>query len=239
MATEDGFNPGDPLPLFLSADEPEQGIRNDRAVISLRGLKASILAATVIAFGVAAWVGNPMTLSADVAALLGDKSAPQPVTDQSTPMIQSAVFRSTADAEALPPTAKDPPSRETSASEPVSQTQTENGEPSPEALFREFQAWAAEQDARALVKPAQDTPAPVVENVPALVRPVQKLRRAGSVRNARAEIRHANVRRQYERVQARPVQDARVQNQSVQNSEAPSFLQSLNPFAASPSQRGP
>jgi len=38
MATKDGFDPGDPLPLFLSADEPDQGIGNDKPVIPLRGL---------------------------------------------------------------------------------------------------------------------------------------------------------------------------------------------------------
>ena len=36
MATKDGFDPDDPLPLFLSADEPEPGIESDRAVVSLR-----------------------------------------------------------------------------------------------------------------------------------------------------------------------------------------------------------
>src|ERR1700745_2625296 len=51
MATKDGFYPGDPLPLFLSTDEPEQNSTdqpnqntgNDRPVILLRVLKAGIL----------------------------------------------------------------------------------------------------------------------------------------------------------------------------------------------------
>jgi hypothetical protein len=237
MATNDRFDPDGPLPLFLSADEPEQAIRNDRAVISLRGLKASILAATATAFGIAAWVGNPVTLSADFTALLG-KSVPQPVTDQPTPIIHTAIIQPTAEAEALPTTAKEAPPREISASEPASQTtQAENSQPSLEALFKEFRAWAAEQDARALAKPVQDDPAPVVEDAPAPVRSMQKHRRAArSIRNARAEI--WRVRRQNERVQARAVQNA-AQNQSVQNAEAPSFLESLNPFGASPPQRGP
>jgi hypothetical protein len=236
MVAKDGFDSGDPLPLFLSADEPEQGIGNDKAVISLRGFTASLLVAAAIATGIAI-LSDQVTLFAGVTASLVDKSAPQPATDQPTPTIQSAVIQSTDAAEALPPTAKDAPTREISATETAGQTQTENSEASSEALFREFQAWAAEQEARALAKPVQDAPAPVVENAPAPVRPMQKHRRARSVHNARAEIRHvqehrANVQRR--RVQARPVQDARAQTQSVQNAEPPSFLESLNPFAAWP-----
>jgi hypothetical protein len=51
------------------------------------------------------------------------------------------------------------------------QTRTENSGLSSEALFREFQAWSVEQDARALA-------APVVKNAPASVRSVQKQRAA-------------------------------------------------------------
>ena len=245
MATEDGFDSSDPLPLFLSADESDQSIGNDEAVISLRGLMACILVAAAIATGIAL-LSNRVTLFAGVTASPVDKSAPQPDTDQSTPIIQSAVIQSTTDAEALPPTAKDAPTREISASEPASQTKTENseassGEPSHEALFREYQAWAAEQDARALAKPAQDAPAPVVDSQ-APVLPQQKQRRARSVHNTREDIRRVQERRAYvrqknDRIQARSVQDARAQAQPVQNAEPPSFLDSLNPFGASPPQR--
>jgi membrane-bound lytic murein transglycosylase len=222
MATKDGFDPDDSLPLFLSVDEPEQGIGNNKAVISLQGLTAVILAAATIGIGITI-LSNQVTLFADVTASPVDKSAPQPGTDQSTPTIQLAVVQSTADAEALPPTAKDAPTPETSAFEPASQALAEDSEASSDALFREFQAWAAEQDARALAKPIQADPAPVVENPPARV---QKQRRARTIiRNARAEIRRGREAR------------ARVQNQPVQNAEAPSFLETLNPFAASPPQR--
>lgn len=248
MPTKDDFTPDYPLPVFLSqhADQPQQpgiGIASDRAVISSRILKTSILVITAAAIAIV-WMENPVALFASVTASLVDISAFQLGTDQSTPTIQLAVIQSTADTEALPPTAKDAPTPETSALEPVSQALAETSEASSEALFREFQAWAAEQDARALAKPVQDAPAPVVENAPTPVRPAQKQRRARSVHHARAaEIirrvreRRANVRQQNERIQARSVQDARAQAQSVQNAEAPSFLQSLNPFAASPPQR--
>jgi hypothetical protein len=70
MATKDGFYPGDPLPLFLSADEPEQGIGNDKAVISLRGLMASLLVAVVTATGIAI-LSDQVTLFAGVTASAG------------------------------------------------------------------------------------------------------------------------------------------------------------------------
>jgi hypothetical protein len=238
MATKDGFDPDDPLPLSLSADEA--GIGGDRAVISLRFVMASILVATATAIGISILsVRNPVTLFADVTASV-DSSAPQLGTDESMPSIQSAVIQSSADAEAQQ-TAKDAPTREVGDSERTSQTPAENSEAS-EALFREFQAWNARQDARDLAKPVREDLASVTENAPEPVPPVQKQRRARTMRNARADItrvqkRRANIRRQNERAQARPVQDARAQTQPVQYAEPPSFLERLNPFGASPLQR--
>jgi hypothetical protein len=152
---------------------------DDRAVAV-----ASILLTTATATGIAVLsTANPVTLFADVTASLADKSAPQPSTDQSTPIIQSVVIQSTADAEA-PPTAQDVPTREINAPEPASQTKKENDEASLEALFREFQAWSAEQDARDLAKPLQIHPAPVVKNASASARPKQK-QQAQTIRNAK------------------------------------------------------
>ena len=225
MATKDGFDADDSLLHFLSTDEPEQNFGNDRPVTLLRViLKASILVAMAIAIGVAP-VENPVKISAK--ASLFDKAASPPSTDQSAPIIQSALIQSTAGAEALPPTVKNAPIR----------TRTENTGSSPEALFREFQAWSAEQDAQALAKPVQDAPARVVENAPASVRPMQKHRRARSVHSARAETRHVREHRanvQHRQAHARPVQDARAQTEPIQNTEPPSFLESLNPFAGWP-----
>ena len=173
MAAKDGFDADDALLLFLSTHEPEQNIGNDRPIILLRVvLKASILVAMAIAIGVAP-VENPVKISAK--ASLFDKAASPPSTDQSAPIIQSALIQSTAGAEALPPTVKNAPIR----------TRTENTGSSPEALFREFQAWSAEQDARAPAK-VRVAPAPVVKNAPASLRSVQKQKRAQnqSVQNA-------------------------------------------------------
>jgi hypothetical protein len=249
MPTKDAFNPQHPW-SFLLADEPEQqgiGKAWDRAVIPSRVLKASILVATATAVGITIlWVGNPVTLTASVV----DKSALQPGTDQSTPTIQS-----TADAQALPPTAKDAPSRDeiAAAFEPADQRQTEISGTAAEALFKQFQAWAADKDAQAQVgriqpvqdapaQVAQDAPAPVVqdasakaaenalaENAPAPVRPMQKHRRVQPVHNARAETRpvqnpRKKVRREQDaRVEVPPPQEARAQDQTMQNAQVPLF----------------
>ena len=183
MATKDGFDPDNPLPFFPCDDEPEQGIGNGRAVMSLRFVMASILVATATATGISILsAGNPVTLFADVTASLAAKSAPQP-TDQSAAIIQPVVIQSTADAEALPLTAHDVPTREINDPEPASQTKKVTDEASSEALFRAFQAWNAEQDARGLAKPVQDDPAPAAKNASASVRPMQKHRMARTIRN--------------------------------------------------------
>jgi hypothetical protein len=173
-----------------------------RAVISSRVLDVSILVATATAIGVTILsVGNPLALFAEV------KSAPQPGADQSTPLILTSAIQSPADPEALSPTHEI-----AAASVRASQPQTEKSEPSSsEALFRQFQAWAAEQDA-----PAK------------LGRDAQKHRSA-----ARAEIQNTQqprariIQQQNARMQARPVQDAR----AGRDDPVPSFPQSLNPFA--------
>jgi hypothetical protein len=212
-----GFDLGRPLPL--SADK--QGI-GDRAVISLRFTVASVLVATATATGISLLLaGNPVTLLGTTASM-ADKSAPfweraalppsssPHSTDQSTPTIQSVVIQSTDTAEALAPTAKDAPTHEIAgASELASQTQTEN-----EALFRQFQAWAAEQDARAK-----------------LGRDAQKQRRAARPEIQNTQEPRARVRQQSAaRVQAQPVQEARAE----QDDPVLSFLQSVNPFKAGP-----
>ena len=155
MATKGGFDPDNPLPFFLRYDEPELGIGYGRAVMSARFVMASILVATATATGISILsAGNPVTLFADVTASLADKSAPQP-TDQSAAIIQPVVIQSTA--EALPLTAQDVPTREINDPEPASQTKMVTDEASSEALFREFQAWSAEQDARGLASPYKVT----------------------------------------------------------------------------------
>jgi hypothetical protein len=256
MPTKDGLTNDHPLPLFLAehAEEPEQwdiGKARDRAVISSRILKTSILIVTATAIGVAAIsVGNPVVLLANVTASLLDTS---PGTGQSTPTIQSTVgtkdLLPTARDEppinpksALPSDGKtaatDAPTRNeiAAALEPADQSQAEAGQTLADDLFRQFQEWAAEQDQRAQVRsaqPAQDAPAQVVQDAQRQVRPMHVHRQVRHVQNARAEIRpvqnlRKKVRReQNARAQVPPVRDARALGQSVQNAQAPSFLQSL------------
>jgi hypothetical protein len=160
IATKDGFPPDDPVPLFLSdhAEEPEQpgiGKAWDRAAVSSRNLKTSILVVTaaVIVFAILS-VGNPIVLFANATASLVGTTAPQSGTGQSTQAIQS-----TASAQALPPAARDAPTRDeiVAAFNTAHQSQTEN-QPPAEVLFQQFQAWATEQDARAQVRPVQKHP---------------------------------------------------------------------------------
>ena len=146
--------------------------------------------ATTIGFAILS-VRNPVTLFADVTAsvedvtdLPVDKSALPPGGDQSTPTIQL-----TADAQPLlMPTAKDAPTRdEILAAFKSSQSEAENSEH--EALFRQFQAWAAKKDAQAQagpIQPVEDSSAQVAENARASLRPTH--RHVRRVRNERAEI---------------------------------------------------
>ena len=187
---KDGFGPDNFLHCFLAdeplllANEPErQGIADEADQQLL--LKASILVAIAAAISIAiSSVGN---LGTPFAASVAAKSALQPGTDQLAPTAQS-----TADAEALPPTAKNAPSRGVAAAtEPAGRNQPESSEPSSKALFREFQAWAAEKDAQAQVQPVrqpvQDAAAKTAGNARASLRPAQKQPHVRPVHNARAK----------------------------------------------------
>jgi hypothetical protein len=239
MPTRDGFNPDNPLDLFLADERRHQGIGKawDGPIVSSRVIKASILVATLTAIGIAFLSGgDPATFFADVAASMVDKSTSRPDTDQSTPTIQS-----TADAQALPAIEKDASQRDELAAAPesVGQSQMENNEPSSEALFRQFQAWAAAKDAQAQAGPVQSVqagPIQVAENTRAPLRPTPKRERLRPFHSARAEIRPAQnprrkVRReQNARVKDAPAQEAQAQDQSVQNAQVPSFLPTLSTF---------
>lgn len=250
MATKDGVPLDQPIPLFLSVqtEEPEQpgiGKAWDRAGISSRILTTSILVVTAAAIVFAILVGNPIALLANVTASLAGTSASQDDT-QSMPTIQS-----TADAQALPPTASEAPTGEeiAAAFKSAFQSETEIREPPAEALLKQFQAWAAEEDsqAQAQVRPeqsvqdaqvqVQDDQAQAVQNARAQVRPVQKHRHVKPAHNAQAEIRpehnaraivrpvqNARVQMRREQnapVQVRPVQNTQAQVQPVQNAQPP------------------
>jgi len=229
MATNDS------IPLFLS-DHTEQleqpVIGKDRAVISSRIVKASILVVTAaaIVFAIVS-VENPLVLFENAMASLFAASTPPDDTGQSMPSIQS-----TADAQALPPAASEAPTggEIAVASKTADQGQIEIRQPPAEVLLNKFQAWAAEEDARPQVQrvqPVQDAQAPVAQNARAQVRHVQKQRRVRPVQNARARMRRA----QDARAQARPEQNAQPQDRSVQNAQAPARpVQDAQPPAQPP-----
>jgi hypothetical protein len=181
------FASDQPLPLFLSghADEHEE-----RSSLLLLNASILLLVASLVAMAIIVAWGNPVKVG--VTPSLTNTSAPQPGTDQSTPTVQSD-----ADGQALPPKASGAPSRNenAAASEPAELSQSEISEPTSEALFKQFQAWAA---VRAQVgQPVQDAPTQVVEDAPATVagnagapvRPMQKHPSVRHVQDARAESR--------------------------------------------------
>jgi len=235
----------DPIPLFLSdpIEIPEQAGSLqawERAVIASRILTTGIwfVTAGAIVFAILS-VGNPLVLFENVTSLFATP-APQDGTGQSMPIIQS-----TADAQALPPTASEAPKGDeiAAALKTADQSRTDIRQPSPEAPLNQFQAWAAEEDAQAQVRPVQpvqNAQAQVAQTAPEQVRPVQKQRQVRPVQNARAKVAknaRAQLQRARNRAQVRPeqnaqtqirsVQNAQVQNRSAQDAQAPRLLQSL------------
>src|SRR5258708_2083260 len=149
MPTEDDFTSDHSLPLFLSghADEPEE-----RGSLLLLNASIFVLVASLVGMAIILSLGNPAKVFADIKASLTDISALQPGTVQSTPTIPSAptvqsaaeaqAVHSTADAQALPPTAKTaPPVAEIPAApRPADPSKTENIDPPSEDLLSQFQA---------------------------------------------------------------------------------------------------
>lgn len=237
MPTEHGFPPDNrfPLVLFEHAEELEAP-GWDEEVIWSRILKTSIAALPVAVIALLL-VGHPATPFANVTASLLDLSPFQPGRGRSTPTIQS-----TAPAQALLPAATDAPTRDqvAAALEAGDRSESEIRQPPTEAPLKQFQAWAAEEDARAQVvppvqdapadvgsvQPVQDTQAPAVQDAktqdakvqvaqddPEEVRPVQRHRHLRHVQNARAEIRHVRNAR----AEIRPVQRPRAKIRRQQN----------------------
>jgi DNA gyrase inhibitor GyrI len=256
MAAEDDFHSDRP-PIFLSEYPDEIGQRDvgkrwDLATISSRVLKTSILAVTVTAIGIAVLsVGNPVALVANVTDWLDSKPALQPEADPATSTTQTI-----AGTQDSPTITTDAPPRveiaaavepaEPSQAETAGQKQAESGQrqaensqpitadnqPVTEELFKQFQAWAAEEETRKQAGSAQAAPVRVAQDGPAQARPAKKHRRVHSVQNARAEIRpqrhhRARVRELDAREQVPPVADPRAPDPSVQSAQPPTFLQSL------------
>jgi hypothetical protein len=240
MRTKNGFDPDEPLPSFLSghADEHEQRETFELPATS-HIFKAGILAIAVMAGGIviALSLGVPAKVFADARAPQPESSASQSSPNHAEPAIQSdaQAIQPTADAQAVEvtadtkasaPSASEPPTRNeiVVAAQTVSQTQIENRGPDTDALFTEYQAWAAKKNTQA----QNGAPTQVVDDAPAPARPAHKHRRLGSVENSQTDTPHlqkskARVQRQQNAQQSAPAQE-----QPVQNAQAPSFLQSLS-----------
>ncbi len=245
------------------AERPEIEKSWDVATISSRIFKASALAAAVTTIGVGALsVGNPVLLVANVTDWWNDRPALQIEADTSASTIQTTAGALDAQATRDEPAREEVavaaapavqnqaeavqrqmepalvPQVQVQAEPPrpaeVAQGQTDNGPPISAELFRQFQAWAAEEDARAQAVPAR--PAARVrtaQDAPAQARPAKRPRRAQSVQNARAEIRpqrqyRTRVREEQDtREPIAPVSDPRAVDPAAQSAQPPSFLQSL------------
>ena len=181
---KDRFPPNDHIPLFLS--DPAAGPKQSgvRKVVSSEGFRKVVLvfAAAAVVFAVVS-VGN-VILFASVTASQVNTPAPQGGNDHSVPAIQSA-----ASAEPLPGT---PPGDELLAAfKSALESKTEVDPPRAEALFNQFQAWAAEEDAQTPAVPPQ---------------PVQDAR--------------TNIVQKPPLPKRRPIQAARAQDPSPQNAQS-------------------
>ena len=244
----------DRLPLFLSdqaedARQPDTGTIWNRAVISTRILKASVLGTTAaaIVFAIVA-VENPLLFLANAEfvantkAFLDSVSRPQTGTREATPVTQSAAV-----AQAFPPVAGGAPTGGEIAApfKTADRSQTETRQPPTENLLGQFQAWAAGEAAPVEVPPAQPLqdaqPQPVRDTQPQ-PQPVQDAQansrqdaRANPVQDARAQIRpvpkHRPVKHvrnarseirlnQNLRAKLRREQNARVQLRPAQDARA-------------------
>jgi hypothetical protein len=158
------FTPND-RPLFLSGAAKPEPRRIGKAWV---GVISSLLTAAVIVFAVLL-VGNPIALFASVTASQVSSSAHQDGSGQSMPTIQS-----TASAQALPPTAREAPASDEmlAAFKAAFENKTEVDQPTAEATFDKFQAWAAKEDVQARVQPPQPVQEPRAQPLPR-PRPVQ------------------------------------------------------------------
>jgi hypothetical protein len=175
------FTPND-RPLFLLSDHAKPEPR--RIGKAWIGVISSLVTAAVIVFAVLL-VGNPIALFASVTASRVSSSEHQDGSGQSMPAIQS-----TASAQTLPPTAEEAPAGHEmlAAFKAAFENKTEVDQPTTEATFDQFQAWAAKEDAKARVQPpqlAQDPRAQVVQKTRAL--PLPKPRPAQATQTARAQ----------------------------------------------------
>jgi hypothetical protein len=159
---KDRFPPDDPIPLFLSGPNEKTELSGIRKVVSSAVFRkaALVFAAVAIVFAVVS-VGNAI-LFASVTASQVSPPAPRDGSGHSTPAIQS-----TASAEAVPGSQLG--DELAAAFKSALESKAELDRARAEALFNQFQAWAAEEDAQALPglqQPVQDVRTDIVQSPP-------------------------------------------------------------------------
>jgi cytoskeletal protein RodZ len=199
---------------------------NDKPVLQLEAdTSASTMPTTADAQDAAATTDEPAREEVAVAAAPADPNRVETVQRRAQPVQLQPVQAPSVQVQSLQVQAEPPRPAE------VAPNQTEKGPPVSAELFRQFQAWAAEDEARARAG-APAAPARVAqETQPA--RPAKRQRRAQSVQNARAEVRpqrhhRPRVREEQDgREPIAPAVDARAPDPTAQNAQPPSFFQSL------------
>jgi hypothetical protein len=157
---KDRFSPNDPIPLFLSGPHEETELSGVRKVVSSKVFRkaALVFAAVAVVFAVAS-VGKAI-LFASVTASPVSPPAPLDGSGYSTAAIQSATS-----AEVVPESQLG----DELAAAFKSALENKADRARAEALFNQFQTWAAEEDAQAPPEPqqpVQDVRADIVQSPP-------------------------------------------------------------------------
>ena len=182
---------------------------------------ASTTQTTADAQGVPAATDEPARTEVAVAAAPAVQNQAETVQRQAEPVQVQPAQAQPLQAQAEPPRPAE-----------VAQNQMEKGPPVSAELFRQFQAWAAEDEARKSASSGPAAPTRVVQETQQ-ARPAKRQRRAHSVQNARAEVRpqrHHRTRvrdEQDAREPIAPVADPRAPDPAAQAAQPPSFFQSL------------
>ena len=159
---KDRFPPNDPIPLFLSGPAEKTELSGVRKVVSSEVFRKAALVFAAVAIVVAVVSVWNAILFASVTASQVSPPAPRDGSGHSTPAIQS-----TASAEAVPGSQLG--DELAAALKSALENKAEAERARAEALFNQFQAWAAEEDAQALPgpqQPVQDVRTDIVQSPP-------------------------------------------------------------------------
>ena len=179
MQVRDEFAQDHPLPVFLTGDSQRFEDEHGSSLL----IKMSLLFVATIAIGVGMILalGLPKSLFAD-ATPTDPPAAARLITDQSTPPDQPASPSQSASQPTTPATADTgptfstgptlasaPAASETTATTPDSASDSQAAAPASADLLKQFQSWAATQDAQQPAAPAPSAPAQVEA-----IRPIQQ-----------------------------------------------------------------